>query len=71
MPPTVFADLHREREDPGDNKKHNNPKALSVGEFMDEVGRKWEQGEETIGAGMGADLVSQWYNTFGGMYPSS
>ena len=70
-PPTVATDLHREREDPDDNKKHNNPKALSVEEFMDEVARKWEQGEETIGAGMGADLVSKWFNTFGDMSPSS
>lgn len=70
-PPTVATDLHRERDDPDDNKKHKNPKALSVEEFMDEVGRKWEQGEETIGAGTGADLVSKWYDTFGDVYPST
>lgn len=68
-PPTVAAGLHPEREDPDHNKKHKNPRALSVEGFVDEVGRKWEQGEETIGAGMGADLVSQGCDTFGGTYP--
>ncbi|KAK8044858.1 short-chain dehydrogenases/reductase [Apiospora rasikravindrae] len=70
-PPTVATDLHREREDPEDNKKENNAKALSVEEFMNEVGKKMEQGDETIGAGMGADVVSKWYDAFGDMYPKN
>lgn len=36
-PPTVATDLHREREDPDDNKKERNPDALSVEEFVEEV----------------------------------
>ncbi|RKU39904.1 hypothetical protein DL546_001069 [Coniochaeta pulveracea] len=35
-PPTVATDLHREREDPDDNKKERNPDALSVEEFVEE-----------------------------------
>ncbi|KAI0179792.1 NAD(P)-binding protein [Hypoxylon sp. FL1284] len=67
-PPTVATDLHREREDPDDNKKENNPNALSLEEFMQEVSDKLEKGDETIGAGMGADVVKKWYSTFDGMY---
>ncbi|KAI1412027.1 NAD(P)-binding protein [Hypoxylon sp. FL1857] len=67
-PPTVATDLHRERDDPDDNKKENNPNALSLDEFMEEVSKKLENGEETIGAGMGTDLVKKWYGTFGDMY---
>ncbi|OTB06404.1 hypothetical protein M426DRAFT_55203 [Hypoxylon sp. CI-4A] len=67
-PPTVATDLHREREDPDDNKKENNPNALSVDEFMDEVATKLEAGEETIGAGMGDGLVKKWFEAFGDMY---
>ncbi|KAK8069207.1 hypothetical protein PG994_005823 [Apiospora phragmitis] len=70
-PPTVATDLHRERDNPDDNKKENNAKALSVEEFMDEVSKKLEQGDETIGAGMGADVVSKWYGAFGDMYPKN
>ncbi|KAK6953657.1 hypothetical protein Daesc_005962 [Daldinia eschscholtzii] len=33
-PPTVATGLHRERENPDDNKKENNPDALSLDEFM-------------------------------------
>ncbi|OTA86913.1 hypothetical protein M434DRAFT_399718 [Hypoxylon sp. CO27-5] len=67
-PPTVATDLHRERDDPDDNKKEKNPNSLSLEEFMEEVSQKLENGEETIGAGMSADLVRRWYSTFGDMY---
>ncbi|KAI0380518.1 NAD(P)-binding protein [Hypomontagnella monticulosa] len=68
VPPTVATDLHRERENPDDNKKENNPNALSLDEFIEEVSKKLEKGEDTIGAGMGADLVKKWYDTFIDMY---
>ncbi|KAI8631778.1 NAD(P)-binding protein [Xylariaceae sp. FL1651] len=68
VPPTVATDLHRERDDPDDNKKENNPNALSLEEFMKEVSEKLEKGEEIIGAGMGVDVISKWYATFGDMY---
>ncbi len=67
-PPTVATDLHRERKDPDDNKKENNPDALDVDEFMEEVAMRWEDGEETIGAGMSAGVVKQWYDRFGEFY---
>ncbi|KAI1385614.1 NAD(P)-binding protein [Hypoxylon trugodes] len=67
-PPTVATDLHREREDPDDNKKENNPNALSVDEFMLEVSEKLERGDDTIGAGLAGEVVEKWYNTFGDMY---
>lgn len=67
-PPTVATALHRERDDPDDNKKDKNPNALSVEEFMDEVARKLERGDETIGAGMAAELVDRWFGAFGDQY---
>lgn len=70
-PPTVATDLHRERDDPDDNKKDKNPNALSVEEFMEEVSRKLEKGDDTIGAGMGADVVEKWYAAFGEQYANA
>ncbi|KAI1483624.1 NAD(P)-binding protein [Daldinia eschscholtzii] len=67
-PPTVATDLHRERENPDDNKKENNPDALSLDEFMQEISEKLESGEETIGAGMSDGVMKKWYNSFGAMY---
>ncbi|KAI1489868.1 NAD(P)-binding protein [Biscogniauxia mediterranea] len=65
-PPTVATDLHRDRADPDDNKKENNPGALTVYEFMEEVAAKLERGEETIGAGMAADIIDKWHAAMGG-----
>ncbi|TIC91005.1 putative oxidoreductase DltE [Colletotrichum higginsianum] len=67
-PPTVATDLHRERSDPDDNKKESNPDALSVEEFMEEVGKKLKDGEETIGPGMAGEVVDRWYGAFGEQY---
>ena len=67
-PPTVATDLHREREDPDDNKKEKNPDALSVEEFMEEVAEKWERGEDMISAGSGNNLVGKWYDAYGQVY---
>ncbi|KAK0368876.1 short-chain dehydrogenase [Colletotrichum limetticola] len=67
-PPTVATDLHRERSDPDDNKKENNPDALTVDEFMEEVGSKLEDGIETIGPGMAGEVIGRWYGAFGEQY---
>jgi hypothetical protein len=67
-PPTVATDLHRERDDPDDNKKEKNAKARSVEEFMDEVAGKLEAGEETMSAGVGNGIIERWYGTFGEQY---
>ncbi|KAF3765553.1 NAD(P)-binding protein [Cryphonectria parasitica EP155] len=64
-PPMVATDLHREREDPDDNKKHKAPMTMEVDEFMKEVAEKLERGDETFAAGMGQDMVDQWFGTFG------
>ncbi|KAJ0124800.1 short-chain dehydrogenase [Diaporthe amygdali] len=64
-PPQVGTDLHREREDPDDNKKHKSPTALTVEEFMEEVAQKLERGDETFAAGMGQKMVDKWYDSFG------
>ncbi|KAK3938699.1 hypothetical protein QBC46DRAFT_439765 [Diplogelasinospora grovesii] len=67
-PPSVGTDLHRDREDPDDNKKHKNPNALTVEEFMDEISKKLEKGDEMITAGMGNQLVEKWYGAYGETY---
>lgn len=64
-PPMVATDLHREREDPDDNKKHKAPMTMEVDEFMKEVAEKLEKGEETFAAGMGQAMVDAWYDSFG------
>jgi len=67
-PPSVGTDLHREREDPNDNKKDKNPSALSVEEFMNDVVKGWKEGKDTIGAGPSEKIVERWFNEFGGDY---
>ncbi|KAF2107824.1 putative short-chain dehydrogenases/reductase [Lophiotrema nucula] len=69
-PPTVATDLHRERKDPDDNKKEKNSAALSVNEFVAEVGRKWRGGEEMIAAGPANAIVELWEGSMGKKYES-
>jgi short-subunit dehydrogenase involved in D-alanine esterification of teichoic acids len=59
-PPMVATDLHRERENPDDNKKENAPQTMTTDEFMDEVMQKWKNGETMITAGPGNKIVSTW-----------
>jgi len=68
VPPTVATDLHRDRQDPDDNKKEKNKAALSVDEFMADLTQGWEEGREAIGAGMAKGFVERWYKEFGGDY---
>ena len=69
VPPAVESDLHRERVDPDDNKRHKGNKiALTQEEFMDEVRKGWEEGQETITAGPGNEIVSEWDLTMGKRY---
>lgn len=63
-PPTVSTDLHREREDPDDNKKDKNSAALSVEEFIAEFVQQLKEGKEMIGAGPSKPLVEKWQNAF-------
>ncbi|KUI53244.1 putative oxidoreductase DltE [Cytospora mali] len=64
-PPQVGTDLHREREDPDDNKKHKSPGSLDVDEFIEEVGARLERGEETFSAGPMQGVVEQWFEAYG------
>jgi short-subunit dehydrogenase involved in D-alanine esterification of teichoic acids len=57
-PPSVGTDLHREREDPDDNKKDKNASALSV-EELDEVKKGWQEDRDCIGAGMSQKVVDR------------
>ena len=68
VPPTVATDLHREREDPDDNKKEKNKAALSVEEFTEETIGKWKKGVETIGAGPAAAIVGSWEGSMGKIF---
>jgi len=56
VPPSVGTDLHRDRSDPDDNKKHKNKSALSVEEFMEYLTKGWKDNLDTIGAGMGVEV---------------
>ncbi|EME48869.1 hypothetical protein DOTSEDRAFT_84391 [Dothistroma septosporum NZE10] len=67
-PPTVSTDLHREREDPDDNKKEKNQAALGVGEFMESITKQWEEDREVVSAGSGQGLTDRWYGEFGEEY---
>lgn len=67
-PPSVATDLHRERDDPYNNKKDKNPSVLSVEELMEEVSAKLERGDKVIAPGMSADIVRQWYEQYEGFY---
>lgn len=67
-PPTVETDLHRERANPEDNKKANNPVAMSLDEFMRDVVQGWKEDRDTIGAGPSSLVVDRWDNEFGPDY---
>lgn len=67
-PPSVGTDLHRERDNPDDNKKEKGAQALTVEQFVDEVKGHWEEGREVIGAGMSKRVVERWYEAFGEDY---
>lgn len=64
-PPQVGTDLHRDREDPDDNKKHKSHTSLDVDEFMAEVAERLERGDETISAGPGQPIMEQWFEAYG------
>ncbi|KAJ3533232.1 hypothetical protein NM208_g650 [Fusarium decemcellulare] len=67
-PPMVATDLHRERENPDDNKKEYNENTMTIKEFMDEVTVKLEKGDETIGAGSSNESINKWFEAFGEQY---
>jgi short-subunit dehydrogenase involved in D-alanine esterification of teichoic acids len=69
VPPTVETALHRERNDPNDNKKaHGNSAALSTSEFMEQILEGWKNNDDTCAAGLGHELVEKWYAAYGEAY---
>lgn len=68
VPPTVSTDLHRERTNPDDNKKANNQAALELPEFIAEVEKGLQSGEDVISAGTGKALVKMWDEGLGKKY---
>ncbi|KAI0431682.1 NAD(P)-binding protein [Xylaria sp. FL1042] len=68
VPPTVETALPRERKNPDDNKKSSNPNSLSLDEFISEVSKGLESGDETVAAGMAVNLVEQWDETLGNAF---
>ena len=67
-PRMVATDLHREREDPEDNKKEKNSRALTLDEFINEVMKKWKKGDTLITAGPGNKIVDSWEESMGKVY---
>jgi short-subunit dehydrogenase involved in D-alanine esterification of teichoic acids len=64
VPPTVATDLHRERDDPDDNKKEKNSAAMSVEDFMEELVDGWKNDEDLIGPGAANAVTAKWNEAF-------
>ncbi|KAE8251063.1 hypothetical protein A4X13_0g4179 [Tilletia indica] len=66
LPPSVGTDLHRDRENPDDNKPEKGAKnSISVEDFMKDVQEGLAAGQDVISAGMGKGMVDKWYQTLG------
>lgn len=64
-PPLVESDLHREHEDPDNNKKANNSMAITQDEFIAEVEQGLLAGAPEVGAGMSKGMIKTWQASFG------
>lgn len=64
-PPLVESDLHREHDDPDNNKKSKNKTALSQDEFISDVEKGLIAGHASVGAGMSLGSIEKWQSTFG------
>ncbi|KAI8997944.1 hypothetical protein BC832DRAFT_595388 [Gaertneriomyces semiglobifer] len=53
IPPLVGTNLHRDFPDPDDNKKHKNPLALTIEEFIRDVDEDMNAGKDEVAAGFG------------------
>ncbi|EPQ32278.1 uncharacterized protein PFL1_00475 [Pseudozyma flocculosa PF-1] len=72
VPPSVGTDLHRERANPDDNKKHlGATNSLTVEEFIDDFARGMRDDCDTISAGSGIALTEKWYAQFGEQYDAA
>ena len=68
VPPTVETELHRDRQDPDDNKKHKGAPALTIEEFMESVGEGWEGDNDVIAPGMAKGVIDKWDRAMGADY---
>ncbi|KAG8704006.1 hypothetical protein FRC08_002512 [Ceratobasidium sp. 394] len=66
-PPMVESDLHRDHENPDDNKKANSPHTLSQEEWIAAVDKGLDEGKEEIGAGFSQIGIDKWQAAFGEM----
>ncbi|CDZ96398.1 Predicted dehydrogenase [Phaffia rhodozyma] len=64
-PPLVESNLHRDHDDPDNNKKSKNSAALTVKDFITEVDQKWSAGDKEIAAGFAANSSKKWYDAYG------
>ncbi|KAG8747416.1 hypothetical protein FRC10_001087 [Ceratobasidium sp. 414] len=66
-PPMVESDLHRDHENPDNNKKSNSSHALSQAEWIAAVDKGLDEGKEEIGAGFSQIGIDKWRGAFGEM----
>ena len=64
-PPAVGTDLHRERDDPDDNKRGE---SLTLEQFMADIVPQWKGGNTFITAGPGHKVAEMWYEGMGKRY---
>jgi short-subunit dehydrogenase involved in D-alanine esterification of teichoic acids len=62
------SDLHRDRENPDDNKKEFSKETLTVEEFMTDIVKGWEANQDIVGAGRALDIIKTWTESFGNKY---
>ncbi|KAG8686767.1 hypothetical protein FRC11_008401 [Ceratobasidium sp. 423] len=67
-PPMVESDLHRDHDNPDNNKKANSPHALTQEEWMADVEKGWDGGKEEIGAGFSQIGIDTWRKAFGELH---
>ncbi|CAE6368489.1 unnamed protein product [Rhizoctonia solani] len=64
-PPLVESDLHRDHDNPDNNKKANAPHAFTQEEWIAHVEKGWDEGREEIGAGFSQIGIDSWRKAFG------
>ncbi|KAF8753667.1 sepiapterin reductase [Rhizoctonia solani] len=67
-PPLVESDLHRDHDNPNNNKKSNSPHALTQEEWIAHVEKGWDEGKEEIGAGFSQSGIDAWRKSFGELH---
>ena len=69
VPPQVETDLHRDRENPNDNKKsHGAATAMTIDEYMADVSKGWEANDDVVAPGPAAATVGVWQEVLGSKY---